>query len=381
MAFCENCGRELGPDEVCDCQKTQAAETSNAETETKTQTEEASSTEAAAGTDTTAATEAAASTDTTPATGEATASTDTTPATEAAAASTDTTSATGAAAASTGTTPATGAAVSADTTPYGSGTGSGDKPAKKAPIALIAGGAAAAVVVVLAVLIVSLMGSGSYKTPIKTLVNLINKQSTDAFAYQELIDPIATDYTRNLYNILKKNDDVKENFSDMKSDLADFYKDIDGFKITKCDFVAAKEMKSKDLRDIQKSINNDYIDDMIEEIDEMDKGDYEDMADDLDISVGDAKKVAKATKSYLQTLRKVKVTKGYEVTIRIYGKYQGDTDKTDKMDVQVIKVNGKWRIYQASSLFRGMEFNDDLSDVKLRNLYSLINSLDLSYIY
>ncbi len=371
MAFCENCGRELGPDEVCDCQKTQAAETSNAETETKTQTEEASSTEAAAGADTTAATEtAAASTDTTPAT-EAAASTDTTPATEAAA--------------STDTTPATGAAVSADTTPYGqaaaSGTGSGDKPAKKAPIALIAGGAAAAVVVVLAVLIVSLMGSGSYKTPIKTLVKLINKQSTDAFAYQELMDPIITDYTRNLYNILKKNDDVKENFSDMKSNLADFYEDIDGFKITKCDFVAAKEMKSKDLREIQKSINNDYIDDMIEEIDELDKGDYEDMADDLDISVGDAKKVAKATKSYLQALRKVKVTKGYEVTIRIYGKYQGDTDKTDKMDVQVIKVNGKWRIYQASSLFRGMEFNDDLSDVKLRKLYSLINSLDLSYIY
>lgn len=335
MAFCENCGKELGPDEVCDCQKTQAAEASNAETETKTQTE------AASDADTTAA--------------------------------------------SADTTPVTGAAASTDTTSYGqaaaSGTGAGDKPVKKAPVALIAGGAAAAVVLVLAVLIVSLLGSGSYKTPIKTLVNLINKQSTDVFAYQELMDPITTDYTRNLYNVLKKNDDVKENFSDMKSDLADFYEDIDGFKITKCDFVAAKEMKSKDLREIQKSINNDYIDDMIEEIDEMDKGDYEDMADGLDISVGDAKKVAKVTKSYLQTLRKVKVTKGYEVTIRIYAKYEGETDKTDKMDVQVIKVNGKWRIYSASSLFRGMEFNDDLSDVKLRKLYSLINSLDLGYIY
>ncbi|MCM1326896.1 MAG: hypothetical protein NC249_09745, partial [Lachnoclostridium sp.] len=25
MGFCKNCGRELGPDEVCDCQKTQEA--------------------------------------------------------------------------------------------------------------------------------------------------------------------------------------------------------------------------------------------------------------------------------------------------------------------------------------------------------------------
>ncbi|MCM1326895.1 MAG: hypothetical protein NC249_09740, partial [Lachnoclostridium sp.] len=257
------------------------------------------------------------------------------------------------------------------------GTGSNGK---KGPIALIAG-AAAVVLVLLVVLVASLMGSGSYKTPVKDLVKLINKQSTDVFAYMKLADPMTTDYTRSLYNILKKNDDIKEEFDDLKNDLADFYEDIAGFKITKCDFVAAKEMKKKDLRSIEDSVSSSYIEDLIEEIDEMDNADYEDMADDLDISKSDAKKFAKETKSYLKNLSKMKVTKGYEVTVRFYGKYDGETDKTDKIDIEVIKVNGKWRIYNMSSLFYQMDFDDDLSDVDLSMLYYLTNGMDLDYFY
>ncbi|MCM1187167.1 MAG: hypothetical protein NC251_10745 [Lachnoclostridium sp.] len=344
MSFCKNCGRELGPDEVCDCQKTQEAEAAGA-------------TAATTGTDATAAPDA----------GAAATGTDATAAPDAGAAATGTDAT---AAFNTATAPYSQTASASD-----AGTGSNGK---KGPIALIAG-AAAVVLVLLVVLVASLMGSGSYKTPVKDLVKLINKQSTDAFAYMELTDPISTDYTRSVYNILKKNEDMKEEFDDLKNDIADFYEDIAGFKITKCDFVASKEMKKKDLRSIEDSVSSSYLEDLIEEIDEMDNADYEDMADELDISKSDAKKFAKETKSYLKTLSKIKVTKGYEVTIRFYGKYDGETDKTDKIDVRIIKVNGKWRIYNMSSLFNQLDFDKDLSDVDLSSLYYLINDVDLGY--
>lgn len=352
MAFCENCGKELGPDEVCDCQKTQAAEASNAETETKAQTEAASG--AATGVDTT-------------------------PATSAATAGTDTQQPQGGSASAASTT-----AASTGSSPYGqaAATDAGDKPAKKTPVALIVG-AAAAVVIILGVIIVNLMGSGSYKTPVKELVKLINKQSTDVFAYQALSDPISNDYSKRVYSILKKNDDMKEEFDDMKSDLADFYEDIDGFKITKCDFTAAKELKKKDLRNIEERIglDKDDLEDLLEEINDMDKGDYEDLADLLEISVSDAKKFTKETKAYFQSLSKIKVTKGYEVTLRLYGKYDGEEDKTDKITVKVIKVNGKWRIYNVRDFYNQLDFDKDLSDVDLSRLSYLTNGLDFSYFY
>ena len=250
---------------------------------------------------------------------------------------------------------------------------------QKKPIALIAG-AAAAVLVIVVVVIVSFMGSGSYKTPVKKLIKLVNNQSTDAFAYLELGEPIEADFYRSLYSSLKKDEKVKEGFDDLKSSLADFYEDIDGFKITECDFVAAKEMKNKDLRTIADRFDSDYYESRIEEIDELDKSDYEDLADKLNISAGDAKKAVMARKSYYQALSKVKITEGYEVTLRIYGKYKGEEDKTEKIQVQIIKVNGKWCIYKLYNLLEQLEFQDQLKNIHLIEANRLINE-ELNSIY
>lgn len=292
MAFCEKCGKELGPDGKCDCQET--------------------------------------------------------PKTEAAA-------------------------------PQTAETSKNEAAAPKKNINPIVIGAAAAVAI-LVIIIIAIASSSSYKTPVKELVKLINKQSTDVFAYQELIsNPYTVDYNQAAYKIMKKNDDVKEELEDAKENIKDFYDDIKGFKVSSCDFVKADKMKGSELRDIQRSsFSNDFYKDLLEEFDEMDKGDYEDMADALDISVSDAKKLVKEAKKVFKALIKAEVKDGYEVTLRFYGKYDGDEDKTEKIeDVKVIKVNGTWYIYDASKLFNAFRFKDDLSDVNLYKLYRYINGFQL----
>lgn len=239
-------------------------------------------------------------------------------------------------------------------------------------------GAVAAVVVVV-VLAIALLGGGSYKTPINKLVKMINKQSTDIMAYQELsTNPIAFDLIMTQHKIMMGDKDVKENYKDRQKDLDDYYDDIKGFKITKVDFRDAKKMKKSELREIQESYYDDDMEDSyekaIDSIKDMEKDDYEDLADDLDISVSAAKKYKKAELNYYKKLPKIKVTEGYTVEVRIYAKYNKESEKTEIIEnIQVIKVNGKWIIRNAGTLFSGMEFeNEEFKDINMRELYDLI---------
>lgn len=287
MAFCEKCGKEIGPDGVCDCQKASAA----------------SATPVAS-------------------------------------------------------------AVPAEPAPA---------PNKNKLVGIIA---VAAIAVVLLILIVSLLGNGgSYKTPFKTLQSLINKQSTDLFAYEKAIsDPVSAKFSKTVYGIVKSNSEVKESFQDQKEDLKEYYDDIKGFKITKIEFKKAEKMKGSDLRSIKDQYNKDNFESILERLDDMDSGDIADLADELDISKSQAKKFVKAMKSYYKSLGKAKVQEGYNVEVIVRAKYDGDTDKTERISVQVLKINGKWYISNASSFFRNISFSKDLSDINLYNLYRKIGS-------
>lgn len=284
MAFCERCGKELGPGQKCDCQKVQKAKAAQA---------------------------------------------------------------------------AEGAAA----------------PEKKNNLAII-GAAAAAVVVVLGVIIFVVAGSSSYKTPVKELVKLINKQSSDVFAYQELIiNPYEVAYNQDAYKILKKNDDYRDEFELAKEFLADFYDANDGFRISSCDFVKAEKMKGSALRDVQRTLfDSDEYEDLLEEFDEMDKGDYEDMADDLDISISDAKQLVKETKKALKAMLKAEVEDGYTVTLRFYVEYDGDEEKTEKIEgIKIIKLDGTWFIYNPSLMFEKFNFQNDELYVDMHRVYRYVN--------
>lgn len=237
-------------------------------------------------------------------------------------------------------------------------------------------GAVAAVVVVV-VLAIALLGGGSYKTPINKLVKMINKQSTDIMAYKEMTtEPTSYKSQMTVFKILLSDKDRKEEYEDAQKDLDDYYDDIKGFKITKVDFRDAEKMKKSELRDIQESYydekeDEDWVQNCIDDIKDMEKDDYEDLADDLDISVSAAKKYKKAELNYYKKLPKIKVTEGYTVEVRIYAKYNKEEEKTEIIkDIKVIKVNGKWIIYNPSAIFSGMEFeNEEFNDINMYDLY------------
>lgn len=252
--------------------------------------------------------------------------------------------------------------------------------AQKSPLKnkkVLIGAAAAVVVVVIAVIIgVAVSSANSYKAPINNLVKLINQQNTDITAYYKLI---ADPFTVKLYqsSILKKSESYKDLLDECKDDLEEYYDDIQGFKITKCDISSAKEMSKSELNEIKNQLpSKSSLRTMIETIEDYDDGDYAKMADSLDISEGDARKLAKAMIDYYKSLSDVEITEGYKLTVRLYAAYDGDTDMAEKVkDVRVVKVNGTWVLYDAKKLLQGSRFTEDLSAVSLSRLYSCIRQL------
>lgn len=233
--------------------------------------------------------------------------------------------------------------------------------------------AVAVIAVVLLIVIIALAGKSSYKDPLKDIQKMINKQSTDIFAYQKMIsDPMSVKFTKTVYDIAKSNDEIKDGFMDKQEDLKDFYEDIKGFKITKIEIKKAEKMKSKDLRSIQKTYDKDNYESILERLDDVDSDDIEDLAEEIDISKSQAKKLVKAMKNYYKSLGKAKVQGGYNLEVIVRAKYDGDTDKTERIDVQVLKINGKWYISNAGSFFYNIRFNKDLEDVSLYSLYNII---------
>lgn len=252
--------------------------------------------------------------------------------------------------------------------------------AKKSPLKnkkVLIGAAAAVVVVVIAVIIgVSVSSANSYKAPINNLVKLINQQNTDVTAYYKLIaNPVIVKLYQS--SILQKSEEYAELQDQRKDDLQEFYDNIDGLKITRCDISAAKEMSKSDLNEIKDQIPaKAMLRSWIETIEEYDDGDYAKLADMLDFSESDARKLAKAIIDYYRGLSDAEITEGYKLTIRLYAEYDGDKDMAEKVqNIRVIKMNGTWYLYDAQRLLQGSRFEEDLSDISLRELYSCIGHL------
>lgn len=242
--------------------------------------------------------------------------------------------------------------------------------------------AAAAVAVVVLIIIIASVSGGNYKTPLKQFTKLVNKQSTDVYAYQEFLSaPMDTKLLNGVKGIMKGSDDYADQIDSSKEGLEDFYSDNDGLKLS-YDISKAKKLDSGELKDISKNYKNtykNYYKDTIEQLEDMDSEDYEDLADALEISEGSAKKLVKKIISYMKSYEDVKVSKGYEVTLRFNGKMDGDEDTTEKIKVTIIKANGEWFIYNVYDMFNQANFKDDLSSVNLYtiygNTYMNINSL------
>ena len=220
-------------------------------------------------------------------------------------------------------------------------------------IAVIA--AAAAVLLIILIIIIVNVAGGSYKTPIKKLVNNINKQNSSIESYLSCVTPkFVTGTYSDIYSLIKKVDaDVVEDYDDAVTDyFEDMFDDLevaygDNYKVT-VEYRDAERIDSHDLKDIS-DIYEDMYDDLNEEVDFSDEEIYDDLAEeleseyDLELKTGDLDKLQSIMESFMKDFKNIKITDGYEVEIKI--SIEGDEGRdSEKITFNVIKVNGTWII-------------------------------------
>ena len=109
------------------------------------------------------------------------------------------------------------------------------------------------------------------------------------------------------------------------------------YKIEDKEKLGKDELKDiqKEIRSAGKSYYNAYSD--------LDSDDYESIAESLDITKAQAKKLASLYKSIGKTLKTAKVTKGYKLTVtRTLTGSELDEPIETELEIYVYKVNGRW---------------------------------------
>ncbi|MBQ2893494.1 MAG: hypothetical protein IJE24_05100 [Oscillospiraceae bacterium] len=210
---------------------------------------------------------------------------------------------------------------------------------KKIWIAIGAGIAA-----ILALVIILSAVTNTYKTPIKLLQAVQNNKKASAQMNKETAqyNGLCEKEFKQIANILKKSetyDDVVDGYEETieyrKENYGDNYKYK--YKIEDKEKLDKDELKDiqKEIRSAGKSYYNAYSD--------LDSDDYESIAESLDITKAQAKKLASLYKSIGKTLKTAKVTKGYKLTVtRTLTGSELDEPIETELEIYVYKVNGRW---------------------------------------
>lgn len=201
---------------------------------------------------------------------------------------------------------------------------------------------------------VFLLVTNSYKKPINSLTSVINDRETniDKIAAAALPDFVSSSYTKAM-KILKTSEEVEEAYGYGEEALEELYEQLDdlcgeGWKV-KFDYSDKEKLEAEELEDISSGYSrlyDYYFEDICDEIEGYDKYDYEDMGDSLGITASKAKDLAKIVSGLMEEFEDIKATEGYVLTGRlILSDASGKTvEKSDKISVQIIKLNGDWTI-------------------------------------
>lgn len=217
----------------------------------------------------------------------------------------------------------------------------------------------AVAVVVLVIIVVGSVAAflhiaNGYKRPINDITSAVNKKTTDvdSFVAAVLPDFAASSYKKAV-KIMKTSEDFTESYDGIGTALSAYYEQLDESHengwVVKFDYADKEKLEAEELEIIQNSyegLYTLYFEALCERIDDYDKYDYEDLAASLGITTSKAKDLCKVAVNFMEEFEDVKVTAGYSLTGRIVLTDKGgDTlEKSDKMNVRVVKLNGDWMI-------------------------------------
>jgi len=233
---------------------------------------------------------------------------------------------------------------------------------------MIGGGVAALIALIV---VVSLLGN-NYKTPIKAVEKALNSKSVSQVLNRapQILNGFGESEAKTLIKIAKKTDMYKDNIEDIEDGFDTIIEGLED-TIGKNYKISLKVTDKEKLdKDAVKAFRNQLrsIAEMGEQLDDLDKDDYADMADDLGISKGQVKKGVKALKSFCKDCKGAKVKKGYELKVeaKVTGK-ELDEPMEMELSVNVFKVDGRWVIDvfsladSATGMMGGLDIDDLMS--------------------
>ena len=219
-----------------------------------------------------------------------------------------------------------------------------------------------------------------YMRPVRDICSIYNNRETDT---NKIIKLIYTGSDKKAYNsaykIITNSDTYYSYFENLPSQLEDYYRDNaasggNAIKM-KFDITGSKDkMDESQLAIIYNELEeqNSYYQDIINTIDNLGKEDYQTLADSMGISYKRATTLCEIIRSRCESHMTFKISSGYYVTGRyvLYNKDNDTVEKTDKLTLAIIKLNGKWFIYEGREdgvrLATGMDSmadNDILWDI------------------
>lgn len=208
---------------------------------------------------------------------------------------------------------------------------------------LIAGISALVAIAAVVLVLVFLVGN-TYKTPITLAEKAVNTKKASAGLDKQVatLNGFCEKEYKEIAKIIKKSD-AYDNMLESYEEQIEYYKDEYGsnYKI-KYKITDKEKIDKDDLNDLRDKIR-DMGEEMLEEFEEIDSDYYEEIADELGISESQAKKIVKSMESVAKTLKKVKITEGYTLTVTetIKGS-ELDEPEEEEHEVEVYKVNGRW---------------------------------------
>lgn len=210
---------------------------------------------------------------------------------------------------------------------------------------MIGGGVAALIAIIL---VLGLLGN-TYKSPIKATEKLLSSKSFNQVIKRApaVLNGFGESEAKTLIRIVKKTDAYKENKEDIEDGfdkLIDMLEDNAGknYKI-QLKVVDKDELERDDIKAFRDQLRN--IGDQGKTLEDLDKDDIEDMADETGLSKAKVKKIIKVAKGFCKDCDKAKVKKGYALTVEV--KVTGrklDEPLEMEIPVNVFKVDGRWVI-------------------------------------
>ena len=194
---------------------------------------------------------------------------------------------------------------------------------------------------------------GSRNDPLKVAEKLYNSKSIKIETLvDELLNGVDGGYVSEIVKIMKKSDELCDYVDDLEDEFSEYYENVSDYcgKNFKLKFLYDEiedyyEYSRSDLK-YQRDEIRDLADeclDFAEEFRDYKSSEIRELAEDLDLSTGDLKKLVSYFEKLGNKLADADVSEGYELEIEAKATGSNlDEPEEITLDFDVFKVNGKW---------------------------------------